>query len=90
MIENGQMFMLPEVQQRDVHPIPSLSIWQETIQKALRMVDEASLGFDPIRYDLELNRRGSVAWSQGQPAGGSVESFRFAFFFVIFLQAGKR
>ena len=32
--------------------------FEETIQKALRMVDEASLGFDPIRYDLELNRRG--------------------------------
>eukprot|EP00439_Symbiodinium_sp_Y106_P070103 s3034_g12.t1 len=32
--------------------------FEETIQKALRMVDEASLGFDPIRYDLELGRRG--------------------------------
>ena len=32
---------------------------QETIQKALRMVDESSLGFDPIRFDLELNRRNS-------------------------------
>ena len=30
---------------------------EETIQKALRMVDESSLGFDPIRFDLELNRR---------------------------------
>ena len=32
--------------------------FEETIQKALRMVDDASLGFDPIRYDLELGRRG--------------------------------
>lgn len=32
--------------------------FEETIQKALRMVDEASLGFDSIRFDLELNRRG--------------------------------
>ena len=31
----------------------SLSV-QETIQKALRMVDESSLGFDPIRYLLLL------------------------------------
>ncbi|CAK8991033.1 unnamed protein product [Durusdinium trenchii] len=31
--------------------------FEETIQKALRMVDETSLGFDPIRFDLELNRR---------------------------------
>eukprot|EP00435_Cladocopium_sp_Y103_P035220 s1158_g9.t1 len=31
--------------------------FEETIQKALRMVDESSLGFDPIRFDLELNRR---------------------------------
>lgn len=29
----------------------SLSV-QDTIQKALRMVDESSLGFDPIRYLL--------------------------------------
>lgn len=54
-----------------IHPIASLSIWQETIQKALRMVDETSLGFDPIRFDLELNRRGSVSSSQkGESAGG--------------------
>eukprot|EP00931_Biecheleriopsis_adriatica_P111996 TRINITY_DN864_c0_g1_i1.p1 TRINITY_DN864_c0_g1~~TRINITY_DN864_c0_g1_i1.p1 ORF type:complete len:1585 (-),score=359.91 TRINITY_DN864_c0_g1_i1:13-4767(-) len=32
--------------------------FEETIQKALRMVDETSLGFDSIRFDLELNRRG--------------------------------
>jgi len=32
--------------------------FEETIQKALRMVDEASLGFDSCRFDLELNRRG--------------------------------
>eukprot|EP00930_Biecheleria_cincta_P086946 TRINITY_DN761_c0_g1_i4.p1 TRINITY_DN761_c0_g1~~TRINITY_DN761_c0_g1_i4.p1 ORF type:complete len:1593 (+),score=314.31 TRINITY_DN761_c0_g1_i4:81-4859(+) len=32
--------------------------FEETIQKALRMVDEASLGFDSSRFDLELNRRG--------------------------------
>jgi carbamoyl-phosphate synthase small subunit len=28
--------------------------FEETIQKALRMVDEASLGFDPSRFDLEV------------------------------------
>jgi len=31
--------------------------FEETIQKALRMVDETSLGFDPVRFDLEMNRR---------------------------------
>ncbi len=31
---------------------PFDSVDQETIQKALRMVDESSLGFDPIRYLL--------------------------------------
>ena len=30
----------------------SSALDQETIQKALRMVDESSLGFDPIRYLL--------------------------------------
>ena len=38
-------------------PHSQKSTVKETIQKALRMVDEASLGFDPIRFDLELNRR---------------------------------
>lgn len=32
--------------------------FEETIQKALRMVDESSLGFDHSRFDMELNRRG--------------------------------
>eukprot|EP00933_Yihiella_yeosuensis_P077927 TRINITY_DN8891_c0_g1_i1.p1 TRINITY_DN8891_c0_g1~~TRINITY_DN8891_c0_g1_i1.p1 ORF type:complete len:1190 (+),score=260.46 TRINITY_DN8891_c0_g1_i1:194-3571(+) len=32
--------------------------FEETIQKALRMVDDASLGFDSHRFDLELGRRG--------------------------------
>ena len=39
------------------------------------MVDETSLGFDPIRFDLELNRRGSVSsFQKGESAGGLVES----------------
>ena len=45
------------------------------------MVDETSLGFDPIRFDLELNRRGSVSSSQkGESAGGLVKSFKFTDF----------
>ncbi|CAL1141702.1 unnamed protein product [Cladocopium goreaui] len=49
--------------------------FEETIQKALRMVDETSLGFDPIRFDLELNRRGSVSSSQKrESAGASLEA----------------
>merc|ERR1719305_804371 len=32
--------------------------FQETIQKALRMVDESCVGFDANRFDLELNHRG--------------------------------
>jgi len=35
--------------------------FEETIQKALRMVDEASPGFDPARYEIELERRGISA-----------------------------
>lgn len=42
---------------------------KETIQKALRMVDETSLGFDPLRFDVELNRRGSAAATECQGAG---------------------
>ena len=33
------------------------------------MVDETSLGFDPLRFDLELNRRGSAAATECQGAG---------------------
>merc|ERR1719305_1799386 len=32
--------------------------FQETIQKALRMVDESCVGFDARRFDLELAHRG--------------------------------
>eukprot|EP00928_Gymnodinium_smaydae_P000481 TRINITY_DN10184_c0_g1_i2.p1 TRINITY_DN10184_c0_g1~~TRINITY_DN10184_c0_g1_i2.p1 ORF type:complete len:1582 (+),score=248.00 TRINITY_DN10184_c0_g1_i2:51-4796(+) len=34
--------------------------FEEVIQKALRMVDESSLGFDGQRFDQELNRRGDM------------------------------
>ena len=49
-------------------PKPTFML-KETIQKALRMVDETSLGFDPLRFDLELNRRGSAAATECQGAG---------------------
>mmetsp|Transcript_74306 Transcript_74306/g.131400 ORF Transcript_74306/g.131400 Transcript_74306/m.131400 type:complete len:1575 (+) Transcript_74306:67-4791(+) len=39
--------------------------FEETIQKALRMVDETSLGFDSIRYDIEMNRRGLPTTGEG-------------------------
>jgi len=39
--------------------------FEETIQKALRMVDETSLGFDSIRFDIELNRRGLPTSGEG-------------------------
>eukprot|EP00931_Biecheleriopsis_adriatica_P111997 TRINITY_DN864_c0_g1_i3.p1 TRINITY_DN864_c0_g1~~TRINITY_DN864_c0_g1_i3.p1 ORF type:complete len:1609 (-),score=374.68 TRINITY_DN864_c0_g1_i3:279-5054(-) len=39
--------------------------FEETIQKALRMVDESSLGFDSVRFDLELNRRGKASSGPG-------------------------
>ncbi|CAK0863984.1 unnamed protein product [Prorocentrum cordatum] len=35
--------------------------FEETIQKALRMVDEACKGFDSERFDLELSHRGDEA-----------------------------
>jgi len=35
--------------------------FEETIQKALRMVDESCAGFDAERFDLELVHRGAVA-----------------------------
>ena len=35
--------------------------FEETIQKALRMVDEACKGFDSERFDLELAHRGEEA-----------------------------
>jgi carbamoyl-phosphate synthase small subunit len=35
--------------------------FEETIQKALRMVDDASLGFDAERFDMEMRHRGIVS-----------------------------